>query len=133
MIRKRLKLRKPVDGWILPILVGQARRLAKNPPTSAWGKSMHAKRGGYAVQQNYRMEGRNPTEKATYARQYNAGSSSARRAENELDDQPVLANQSNQYDPEIESILESFRQQKRELHQQYSERVGGGRFFADEY
>jgi hypothetical protein len=44
------------------ILVGQAKRLALNPPTSDWGRTMLAKRGGYAVQRCYRMEGRNPTE-----------------------------------------------------------------------
>jgi hypothetical protein len=44
--------------WLYPILIGQARRLAINPPTSAWGRSMQAKKGGYAVQRKYRAEGR---------------------------------------------------------------------------
>jgi hypothetical protein len=54
--------------WRFAILVGQAKRLALNPPDSAWGRSMLAKRGGKAVQLKYRHEGRHPTEKATYAR-----------------------------------------------------------------
>jgi hypothetical protein len=54
--------------WRFPILVGQAKRLALNPPDSAWGRSMNAKKGGYAVQRSYRAEGRHPTEKATHAR-----------------------------------------------------------------
>jgi hypothetical protein len=58
--------------WRFAILVGQANRLARNPPTSAWGRSMHAKRGGYAVQRRYRMEDRHPTEIATQAHRANA-------------------------------------------------------------
>ena len=50
------------------ILVGQAKRLALNPPTSAWGRSMLAKRGGLAVQRKYRQEGRSPTQRATEVR-----------------------------------------------------------------
>lgn len=57
-----------LPGWRLGILIGQARRLALNPPTAAWGRSMLAKRGGYAVQRAYRAEGRHPTAKATRAR-----------------------------------------------------------------
>lgn len=52
--------------WRFAILVGQAKRLALNPPTSAWGRSMQAKKGGYAAQRRYRMEGRNPAEVATW-------------------------------------------------------------------
>ena len=44
--------------WRFAILVGQAKRLALNPPTSDWGRSMLAKRGGYAVQRKYLAEGR---------------------------------------------------------------------------
>jgi hypothetical protein len=44
--------------WLYPVLVGQARRLAVNPPTSEWGRSMLSKRGGYAVQESYRRQGR---------------------------------------------------------------------------
>jgi hypothetical protein len=54
--------------WRLAILIGQAKRLALNPPTSAWGRSMRAKKGGYAVQRRYRMEGRHPTAHATRCR-----------------------------------------------------------------
>jgi hypothetical protein len=52
-------------GWNLPswrkaILAGRARRLATCPPDSKWGRSMRAKRGGYAVQEKYRREGHHP-------------------------------------------------------------------------
>src|SRR6266851_3506639 len=57
-----------LTSWRFPILVGQAKRLALNPPTSEWGRSMLAKRGGKAVQRRYRMEGKQPTEKATRRR-----------------------------------------------------------------
>ena len=56
---------RDLPQWRLAILVGQAKRLALNPPTSAWGRSMLAKRGGKAVQRQYRHEGRHPTETAT--------------------------------------------------------------------
>jgi len=47
-------------GWRFPILVGKAKRLAltSEEERSAWGRSMQAKKGGYAVQQRYRWEGR---------------------------------------------------------------------------
>ena len=54
--------------WRFAILVGQAKRLALNPPTSEWGRSMHVKQGGLAVQRQYRLEGRNPPERATKVR-----------------------------------------------------------------
>ena len=57
-----------LPSWRLAILVGQARRLALNPPDSAWGRKMLAKRGGLAVQRRYRLEGRNPTAYATRCR-----------------------------------------------------------------
>lgn len=57
-----------LPSWRLAILVGQAKRLALNPPDSAWGRSMLAKRGGKAAQEKYRLEGINPTAKATEAR-----------------------------------------------------------------
>jgi hypothetical protein len=47
-----------VPLWLFAIYVGQAKRLALNPPTVAWGRRMLAKRGGYAVQRRYRAEGR---------------------------------------------------------------------------
>jgi hypothetical protein len=46
---------RDMPPWRFAILVGQAKRLAINPPTSAWGKSMLAKRGGLAVQRKYRL------------------------------------------------------------------------------
>src|ERR1019366_3432769 len=54
--------------WRFAILVGQARRLALNPPTSAWGRSMLAKRGGLALQRKLRLEGKHPTAYATRCR-----------------------------------------------------------------
>ena len=47
---------RKLPQWRFAILVGQAKRLAINPPTTAWGRSMLAKKGGYAVQRSYRME-----------------------------------------------------------------------------
>jgi hypothetical protein len=47
-----------VPKWLFAIYVGQAKRLALNPPTAAWGRKMLAKRGGYAVQRSYQAEGR---------------------------------------------------------------------------
>jgi hypothetical protein len=46
------------------------RRPRRLPPrrTSAWGRSMRAKKGGYARQQQCRLLGINPTEKATMVR-----------------------------------------------------------------
>lgn len=43
--------------WRRAILVGQAKRLALNPPDSAWGRKMLAKRGGLAAQRRRRREG----------------------------------------------------------------------------
>src|SRR5215469_11706449 len=60
--------RGDLPPWRLAILVGQARRLALNPPTSAWGRSMLAKRGGLAMQRKLRIEGKHPTERATRIR-----------------------------------------------------------------
>src|SRR5262249_1906260 len=57
---------RPLHGWYVAILCGQAKRLALNPPTSAWGRSMLAKKGGYAAQRRYRMEGRDPAAKARW-------------------------------------------------------------------
>lgn len=50
-----------VPQWLFAIYVGQARRLALNPPTYEWSRWMNAKKGGYTVQRRYRTEGRNPT------------------------------------------------------------------------
>jgi hypothetical protein len=60
--------RHDLPPWRLAILVGQAKRLALNPPTSGWGRSMLAKRGGLAVQRKYLIDGRHPTKKATQVR-----------------------------------------------------------------
>jgi hypothetical protein len=60
--------RGDLPPWRLAILVGQARRLALNPPTSAWGRFMLAKRGGLALQRKLRIEGKHPTERATRIR-----------------------------------------------------------------
>ena len=65
-----------IERWEQPLLVGQARRLAKNPPTTAWGRSMRSKLGGYAVQRRYRAEGRDPTAKADYIRRLKRGEES---------------------------------------------------------
>lgn len=59
---------RDLPPWRFAILVGQAKRLALNPPSSQWGRSMLAKRGGLAVQEKYRMEGRSPTKRATATR-----------------------------------------------------------------
>jgi len=61
--------RGDLPQWRRAILKGQARRLALNPPSSEWGRSMLAKRGGYAVQRMYQLEGRHPTAAATKTRQ----------------------------------------------------------------
>jgi len=47
-----------LPSWRRAILIGQARRLAKDPPSSEWGRRLLATRGGYAVQEKYRLEGR---------------------------------------------------------------------------
>jgi hypothetical protein len=57
-----------IPPWRFAILVGQAKRLALNPPDSAWGRRMLAKRGGLAVQRRYRLEGRDATARATHCR-----------------------------------------------------------------
>src|ERR1700681_2152911 len=54
--------------WRFAILVGQAKRLALHPPTSSWGRSMLAKRGGLALQRKLRLEGKHPTAHATRCR-----------------------------------------------------------------
>lgn len=67
-INRREATHGGVPAWLFAIYVGQARRLALNPPTPAWGRSMRAKKGGYAVQRRYRLEGRHPTARATLCR-----------------------------------------------------------------
>jgi len=58
LLDKFLRRHPDCPAWLYPILVGNARRLAINPPSSAWGRSMRAKKGGYATQRRYRIEGR---------------------------------------------------------------------------
>jgi hypothetical protein len=66
--------RGDMPSWRFAILVGQAKRLALNPPTSAWGRSMLAKRGGLAVQKKYRSDGRQlPSEQPKCACPNNSG------------------------------------------------------------
>jgi len=64
-VKRREATHGNVPAWLFAIYVGQAKRLALNPPTSSWGRSMLAKRGGLAVQRRYRLEGRHPTARAT--------------------------------------------------------------------
>jgi len=71
-----------VEPWLFAIYCGQARRLALNPPNSAWGKSMLAKRGGYAVQRRYVLEGRTgPLHPAHKAARVSAQKRKQRKAE----------------------------------------------------
>ena len=79
--RKRKRLATPC--WTFAILVGQAKRLALSPPTSAWGRSMQAKRGGKAVQRKYVSEGRHPTQAATLARYWKRKAAQRAKAEAE--------------------------------------------------
>lgn len=67
-VERRQRSRKRISPWLFAIYVGQAKRLTLHPPSSEWGRSMLAKRGGYAVQRRYRWDGRHPTKKATHVR-----------------------------------------------------------------
>ncbi len=66
--KRARRQRGSLPRWLFAIYVGQAKRLALNPPTYQWSRRMNAKKGGYAVQMKYRHEGRHPTAKATQAR-----------------------------------------------------------------
>lgn len=70
LLERRQRQGKQTPQWTFAILVGQAKRLAKQSKDerSAWGRSMLAKRGGYAVQQRYRAQGGQPRAKASKAR-----------------------------------------------------------------
>jgi hypothetical protein len=57
-----------LPAWRFAILVGRAKWLALHPPTSSWGRSMLAKRGGLALQRKLRLEGKHPTAHATRCR-----------------------------------------------------------------
>ena len=71
-VRRRRARHQSVPPWLHAVYCGQAKRLALHPPDSAWGRSMHARRGarlgGHAVQRLYRAQGRHPTATATYVR-----------------------------------------------------------------
>jgi hypothetical protein len=74
---------RPLQSWYVAILRGQAKRLALNPPTSEWGRSMASKKGGYAVQRRYKLEGRNPTARATHMSKWIRKSRKLRRKQAE--------------------------------------------------
>lgn len=78
-VSRRRARGKLVRGWVFGILVGQAKRLALHPPTSEWGRSMRARKGGYAVQRKYTREGRNPTDRATFVRLVRGGHAQSAR------------------------------------------------------
>jgi hypothetical protein len=68
----------------LRALVGQAKRLAlmSDEERSAWGRSMQAKHGGYAVQRRYWQEGRiGPDHPAHKAAQVSAAQRKWRKQE----------------------------------------------------
>jgi hypothetical protein len=67
-IRRREATHGGLPDWLFAIYCGRAKRLALNPPTSSWGRSMLAKRGGLAVQRRYRLAGRDATGRATLCR-----------------------------------------------------------------
>ena len=74
LYRLASKWGRDLPAWRFAILVGQAKRLALNPPTSAWGQSMLAKRGGLAVQRKYLLrEGILPSERLKCDWPSNAG------------------------------------------------------------
>jgi hypothetical protein len=64
-IERRRARGLPLPPWLRAIYYEQAKRLALNPPSSEWGRQMRAKKGGYAVQRKYRLEGRKPMAGAT--------------------------------------------------------------------
>ena len=70
LLERRRRQGKLTPQWTFAILIGQAKRLAQQSKEerSAWGRSMLAKRGGYAVQQRYRTEGEQPTKGANRGR-----------------------------------------------------------------
>lgn len=85
-IKRREATHGSVPGWLFAIYVGQAKRLALSPPTSAWGRSMLAKRGGLAVQRRYRLEGRDATGRATRCRVIKQNTGKRAREEAKLRD-----------------------------------------------
>ena len=85
-IRRREAIHGGVPGWLFAIYCGEAKRLALNPPTSSWGRSMLAKRGGLAVQRRYRLEGRNATARAMRCRLIKQNARKRAREDAELRD-----------------------------------------------
>jgi hypothetical protein len=85
-IKRREATHGGVPGWLFAIYCGQAKRLALNPPTPAWGRSMLAKRGGLAVQRRYRLEGRDATARATRCRVVKQNARKRAREEGKLRD-----------------------------------------------
>jgi hypothetical protein len=84
LLAKFLRRHPDCPAWLYPILVGNARRLALNPPSSAWGRSMRAKKGGYATQRRYRIEGRTgPQHPAHYAATVSASKRKWRKKQRE--------------------------------------------------
>ena len=84
LLAKFLRRHSDCPQWLYPILVGNARRLALNPPTSAWGRSMRAKKGGIATQRRYIMEGRTgPRHPAQYAATVSASNRKWRKQQRE--------------------------------------------------
>jgi hypothetical protein len=84
LLAKYLSRHPNAQPWLYPILVGNARRLALNPPSSAWGRSMRAKKGGHAVQRLYILEGRTgPRHPAHYAAIVSAGNRKWRKQQRE--------------------------------------------------
>jgi hypothetical protein len=79
--RFKKRWEKDPRPWRLAILTGQAKRLALHPPTSQWGRSMRAKKGGHAVQREYWLRGRHPTEMATRIRVMKQRAAKAKEAE----------------------------------------------------
>lgn len=60
LFRYLQKWKRNLRRGIYPILVGLARRwtMTSQEERSGWGRSMLAKRGGYAIQRLYREQGR---------------------------------------------------------------------------
>ena len=78
---------RDLPGWRRAILIGQAKRWAmtSEEERSQWGRSMLAKRGGYAVQRLYRSQGRTGTKHPVQK----AAKESARRRQRQKTE-PVL-------------------------------------------
>ena len=104
---------KPVEPWLYGIYCGQAKRLAINPPSPEWGRSMAAKRGGYARQMQCRLDGKNPTLKATYVRLMRQGRpesgkrflEASRRVLPQVDAPPVSRSQRQSPPRKIEPVV----------------------------